>query len=167
MFLKAIKERIKEVITNIDGFERRLSTFNERVVDLENRPQVDIQKFNNDIEKKLVEFHREITTRYFDTLEKILRVHTESSIITALAHNIDQRSLDNLKSSLLQPFLEAKWKNDREKDGERIINSGEDIIKTRDDLHKQMLGMEKQGQDISKIKIQVETYNEIIGRIKV
>lgn len=165
MFLKTIKEKIKGIIVNIEGFEKRLSTFNERVVDLENRPQVDIQKFNNDVEKRLLEFHKEITDKYFSTLEKILRVHTESSIITALAHNIDQRNLDNLKSSLLKPFLEAKWETEKQEKGERIINAGAQIIDEYDKLYKEMLEMEKKGEDISKVKVQVDTYANIIGRL--
>ncbi len=158
MFLKNIKNMIEQLRNHQVDLEKRLKL-------LEDKPQIDIQAFKNEVEKKLIEFHKEITDKYFSTLEKILRVHTESSIVTALAHNIDQRTLDNLKSSLLQPFLEAKWKADKEQKGEKIEKASEQIFSEFSKLHDEMLQMEKRGEDISKIKIQVNTYEDIIRRL--
>lgn len=158
MFLKSIKIKLEQLGNSLGSLEGRIAI-------LENRPQVDIQAFKNEVEARLLSFHKEITDRYFSTLEKILRVHTESSIITSLAHNIDQRTLDNLKSSLMQPFLEAKWKADKEEKGEKIEGAGEQIINEFSRLRNQMLEMERKGEDIGKIKIQVEVYESILGRL--
>ena len=153
--MQKLENRINESVNLLTSENKELRfELNRNIIELK-----------NELEGKLVHFHKEITDKYFSTLEKILRVHTESSIVTALAHNIDQKTLDNLKSSLMQPFLEAKWKADKEQKGETLLNNGEQVILEMDRLHKEMLETEKKGEDVSKLKIKVDTYKEIIGSL--
>jgi hypothetical protein len=158
MFLKNIKVILEQLRARQTETESRIEV-------LEEKPQVDIQAFKNEVEARLLLFHKEITDRYFDTLERILKVHTETSLITALANQISPKTMADLKSSLLQPFLETKWKSEREEKGQKIVNAGEQIISEYDTLHTQMLQDEKQGKDISKTKLQLDVYKNLIERL--
>ena len=123
-------------------------------------------KIINNVELSLIGFHKEITDRYFDTLERILKVHTESSLISALANQIGKKDLDNLKSSLLQPFLEAKWEKEKEEKGQRIVNKGVLIIEERNSLHNEILQKEKQGEDVGLLKEQLKGFDKVLEMIK-
>lgn len=154
--------------------------FNDKIVLLTNHineintkllklPNIDIEfnKLKNEIEKRLIEFHKEITDKYFETLEKILRVNSESSLITALAHQVNQKDLSNLRSVLLKPFLEEKWKNEEIQKGfdvdKKLTTLGQQLIKMRKNLYDEMLIKEREGEDINEIKGKVEILNYIIG----
>ena len=127
--------------------------------------QNQIERLKIDNERTLVEFHKEITDKYFDTLEKILRVHTESSIVTALAHQINEKDLNNLKSSLMQPFLEAKWASDKNERGQKIVNQGVAIIEERKRLHDEILLSERQGLNVEKEKERLVAFDWILSTL--
>jgi len=124
-----------------------------------------IEMLKIDVQRELVKFHKELTDRYFDTLERILRVHSESSLVTALAHQVNEKDLNNLKSSLLQPFLEAKWAKDKQEKGQNILNKGEVIIAEWERLHEEIITKERNGADVSKEKIQWAVLDKIVSEI--
>jgi len=77
----------------------------------------------------------------------------------------NEKDLNNLKSSLLQPFLQNKWAKDKEQKGQKILNKGVAIIEARDKLHDEILVKERSGADVSKEKIQLETMDKILSEI--
>lgn len=126
-----------------------------------------IIQHTNEIEARLNLFHKEITDKYFATLERILKVHSETSLITALAHQVNQKDLNNLRTTLLKPFLEEKWRQDEITKGnnaeENIKSSGQKLVIMRRDLHDEMLKDEREGKDTAKFKGKIEILNMIIG----
>lgn len=169
-------EKLKEELNKLG---REVSNLHDMCLEIKNRQdrieesqRLNTETVNNQIEvlkigvqKDLVEFHKELTDRYFDTLERILRVHSESSLVTALAHQVNEKDLNNLKSSLLQPFLEAKWAKDRQEKGQGIINKGEEIIKEWERLHEEIITKERGGFDFSKEKIQWDVLDKIVSEL--
>lgn len=166
MFNKKLQERIEELEQKNKCLEEAFAELEQKFRNLDGDLNKDLGRFNNTFDKRLVEFSKEITDKYFSTLERILRVHTESSLVTALAHQVNQKDLNNLKSSLMQPFLEARWENEKKEDGKKIINKGEKIIEERNRLYADMLQREKQGENIDKIKEQLKGFDWILGEIK-
>jgi len=155
-FNKSIKEDISKLENKFDNTK----------TELRNEFNLIIGKLENDIEKKLIEFHKEITERYFETLEKIFRLNKEISLINTLAGQVKDKDFADLKAQMMQPLLEARWAEKRKEDGQKIINNGEKIILQRQALHNEMLLMEKKGQDISKMKEQLKVYDAILEEIK-
>lgn|SRR3990167_2338586 len=160
------KKEIKELTEKLEKLNKDFSQIVKQNMLLDDeirKTQNDMERLKIDNERALVEFHKEITDRYFDTLEKILRVHTESSIVTALAHQINEKDLNNLKSSLMQPFLEAKWSSDKADRGQKIVNQGVAIIEERKRLHDEMLTSERQGLNVDKEKEQIKAFDWILS----
>ena len=161
-------KEIKELTSSLDNLMQDFSQFAKENILLkskikETQDQIERMEINN--ERTLVGFHKEITDRYFDTLEKILRVHTESSIVTALAHQINEKDLNNLKSSLMQPFLEAKWASDKAERGQKIANNGVAIIEERKRLHDEILSSERQGLNVDKEKERLVTFDWVLSAL--
>ena len=164
---KADSHQVELNTNSIINVEQRSK---DRDTDLKKHVENEIEKLKIEVSRQLVEFHKEITDKYFYTLEKILRVHTESSIVTALAHQVNEKDLNNLKSSLLQPFLQAKWDNDKAEKGQKILNKGVAIVEERTRLHNEILALERQGMNVNNKKERLAAFDwmlsEINGEIK-
>src|SRR3990167_1646658 len=166
-------KEIKKLTDSLDNLRQDFSQLAKENILLKSKikeTQDNIERMEINNERTLVGFHKEITDRYFDTLEKILRVHTESSIVTALAHQVNEKDLNNLKSSLLQPFLQAKWDNDKAEKGQKILNKGVAIVEERTRLHNEILALERQGMNVNNKKERLAAFDwmlsEINGEIK-
>ena len=112
-------------------------------------------------------FHKEITDKYFATLERILKVHSETSLITALAHQVNQKDLNNLRTTLLKPFIEEKWRQEEiskgEKTDDNIKSFGQKLVIMRKELHEEMLRNERAGKNIAEFNGKIAILNMIIG----
>lgn len=153
---KVIDERLdtndKDIIKLRDSIDKKLELF-----------RFDLTKFENAFRKEILD---EITTKFFDTLDKIFRTSKEISLISTLANQVNGKDMANLRSQLLQPILEARWREEKNKKGERIINKGAEIIEKRDKLHKDIIDKERRGERVDNLKIKLEIYNEIVGGLK-
>ena len=69
--------------------------------------------------------------------------------------------IDDLENFLLK----QKWDKEEKEVGNKIINKGQEIIKKRKELWDFMLKEEKLGNDVEKLKIKIEAYDEVIRGI--
>lgn len=126
----------------------------------------DIANFQVVLEKRLLEFHNEVTGRYFDTLEKIFRSNKEISLINALAKQLDDKDFARLKAELMQPLLQARWAEEKRINGQQIVNQGEKVIDRRNKLHDEIIEREKSGEDVKMLKERIQELDWIIKGIK-
>ena len=152
----------------------------ERVVRLENKFDVvkqelrnefdlTVGQLENDTDKKLIEFHKEVTERYFETLEKIFRLNKEISLINTLAGSVKDKDFADLKAQMMQPLLEARWEEKKKELGKKVETQGEWVIEERQRLHNEALTLERHNQPIEKIdkvKERIAMLDEIIVRAK-
>ena len=113
------------------------------------------------VDKKLAEFERQIADKYFDTLEKIFRCNKEISLIQTLSNQVGEKDLAQLKSALLQPVLEAKWDAKKKDNANKIESGGMVIVKRMEELHNEIIVKERGGQDVSKLKEQMKSFEWI------
>ena len=134
-----------------------------------NKIKIDINNNEVCIKNKLVDFRREvldeITKQFFDTLDKIFRTSKEISLIATLI-NTNSTELGQLKSQLLKPYIDAKHREERIKQGEEIVNKGQKIIETRNKLYEEAIERQRKGEDVNKLKQRIEVYDEIIRGLK-
>ena len=175
--ISELSKKCGDLENEIEHIKTELIRLRERDPELENefsniRQLIDnrIVHHSNEVETRLLQFHKEITDRYFSALEKILRVHSESSLITALAHQVNQKDLTNLRSALLKPFLEEKWRQDEIDKGlrtdENIRVSGQQLVQLYKQLSEEILEKERKGEDFSEIKGKLAILNLVIGDVK-
>ena len=127
---------------NIELIEKNKSLF-EKLVILDNR----IDK----LEKDNISFN-----------EKIVRIN-DISLILGL---INQGGIGSLKSNILKPEIEAKHRENRINEGQNIVNQGQKIIEDRNALHTDIIQRQKKGEDITRLKMKLDIYNEILEKIK-
>lgn len=161
-----IANKVYEVISRIDS----------KFAEIKSQTKDDFREFKdalgnvkNEVDTKLIEFHKQITDKYFQTLEDIFRYNKEISLMNQLAKHIDDKDLAQLKTQLLQPVLEARWAKEKKEKGEAIEKNGEWVIEKRQRLHNQMLQMEKQTKPIAEIeaiKNQIIAFDVIIKKVQ-
>ena len=150
-----------------DDFSFRLCQQADEIKNLRLNIENKIIQHTNEIETRLNLFHKEITDKYFATLERILKVHSETSLITALAHQVNQKDLNNLRTTLLKPFIEEKWRQEEiskgEKTDDNIKSFGQKLVIMRKELHEEMLRNERAGKNIAEFNGKIAILNMIIG----
>ncbi len=142
------------------------NSINKKITCLEDRIKILLDEFRNANERRLIEFHKEITERYFETLDKIFRFNKEISLIDTLARQTNDKDFALLKSAFMQPVLQARWDDKRKKDGAKILSKGEEIILKQKELHKEILEKEKAGENVALLREQLKAYNQILEMIK-
>lgn len=164
---KKLKELESHIETSNKTNNAVIADFKDELRERESDINNKLGKFENDIEKRFLEFNREITDRYFSTLEKILKVHSETSLITALANQVGQKDLTNLRTTLLKPFLEEKWRMDEVDKGvqtdKNIKTLGQQLVQMRKQLYEDMLKKEREGKDITELKGKISILDLVIG----
>ena len=179
---KSLSERLITQDNRIDKLEilfnkvSELERENTNACALAHELQSDINKIkidmNNDkicMGNKFIEFRQEtlneITGKFFDTLDKIFRTSKEISLIATLM-NTNGTELGQLRSQLLKPYIDAKHREERIKQGEEIVNKGQKIIEARNSMYEDMIQRQRKGENVDKIKSKIEVYDEIIKTIR-
>lgn len=163
-----IRELVSKISVQTEEFDNKLKQKADKqdVEDLRHETDQKFDKSNNQMEKRLIEFHKEIAKTYFDSLEKIFRFNREISLISNLAKQLDDKDFVNLKASLMQPFMELRWKQKKEDEGRKIEAAGEKIITERDNLHNKIIREEKEGKDVSKMKEQLKVFDWLLAEVR-
>ena len=122
------------------------------------------------VEKRLVQFHKEITDKYFQTLQDIFRVNKEISLIDNLAKSIDDKEFSKLKVSLMQPLLETRWKEMKDAASQqadsKVKTIGEILVEKKEELHQKYLVFNREKKDTQFIEGQINILNLILGESK-
>jgi len=163
MFSKKIIEELKNNISNIE------SSFHALKRDLPKELLEDISEFktnvrkelNDYIEKRLFELKREMTDEYYNVLNKLIEFNK-----TLFMSNDKKR---NIVDDLEQFLLQQKWDKEKNRNGEKILNKGAEIIDRRKKLYDEILAKERQNEKperINLLKAKLEAYDSILKEIK-
>jgi len=170
MFNRKLKKELKDEIYFLN---EKIGSCNLNTKEARNEIDVKLEKFRIELDKFESNFRKEIikeiAEKFFDTLEKIFRTNKEISLISALANQVNGKDMASLRSQLLQPFLDARWRDDKNKKGEEIINKGGKIIEYRQKLYDEILKKEREGEREEKLNLlraKLETLDEVIGGLR-
>lgn len=151
-------------------FEKHLKDYSNSIEDIKVyvRNENDLLKKQASVntEERLVIFHKEISDRYFNTLENIFKFNKEIALLDKLASQVSDKDFDGLKAQLMQPLLESRWKEKEISEGQKIVNKGQLILRQKIDLQETIIQEEKQGKDVTKLREQLKAYNKILEAIK-
>mgnify|MGYP001558492753 CR=1 FL=1 len=127
-------------------------------------PSVDnaLAVLKNDTEKRLIEFHKEITDKCFTSMETIMRYTKEVSLIETLANQVKDKDLISLQTALLRPIIAQREQEKEVKMEENIPNFLKSIIEKRDVLHSEYLVLNRQKKDTKEVEIRLEILNWIV-----
>ena len=144
-----IREELKGKIDKIDELE-------SQYIVLENK-----------LDKKLNDFYKEFTDRYFETLSTFLRWNKEITLVDHLSKGGDI-NLSRLKKELERPMVEEEWakKHAQEttKINQALSSQGEKIRKAWERYKDEKLSLERQGKDTKFVDAKLEVLNVLMGR---
>ena len=147
-------------------FERTKLELNIKLKNEREDVDVAIAKFENKFEARLIQFHKEVTEKYFEALEKIFRLNKEVSLINALAGQAKDKDYALMRAQFIKPFLEQRWEEEKSIKGKKIESYGVWIQTERARMHEEMLTMEKQEKNTEAIKERIAAFDSIIGRME-
>ena len=168
-------KRIAEIEEDLILMTQDISVVKIAVDSIRNSPQppaIDIENilasFRNEIEARLIAFHKEITDKCFSSMETIMRYTKEVSLIETLASQIKDKDLAALQTALLYPVISQRYEKEKEDKVQAVCDNvsilGEEIIKKRDSLQQEYLILNRQKKDTKEIETRLEILNWIIER---
>lgn len=171
MWNTAVKAGIQELWGVMDILRKDLETLAKRP------PTVNIQDIDTRInsvmlhvDTRLLEFQKEIYTKLFDTMESLFRYNKEIQLIDTLAKNVKDDDIGRVKSALLKPILEERWKAQNTEKTENIIKHTNttlsQIVEGRNKLEQEKLRLEREGKDNKFVSGQLDMLDNIIKESK-
>ena len=165
-------EKVRAEIKSLQEYEKKAFEGVKDYIEQKTDRNNEFAAFKNEIEARLLAFHKEITDKYFSSLEKIFRHYREISLIDSMAARMNgDKDLGKLKATLMKPYLQTIYKDAEDKQAgeinENIKTTGHKLLEQRSILHEEMIKKERKGLpgvDVLKGKITVLDY--IIGGLK-
>lgn len=149
-----------------DNLERMESELNNKLDQGKEHLNNLVTRFENKFEARLIQFHKEVTERYFEALEKIFRLNKEITLVNALSGQVKDKDYAILRAQFMKPFLEERWKEDKKVKGKEIESQGEWVISERARMYDEMLVMEKQEKPTEAIKERIAAFDSILERVE-
>lgn len=174
-FSKLIEEKSEELKIYLEKRFLDLSTklsstatadMNSKLANFNLEMNNKVERLKVDIDKRLVEFHKEITDKYFKGLENITRQMREISLIETLASQMKSEDLQKLETALMQPVLSQQWEKEKQEEIDKadktIKSSGQKLINLKNKLHNEYLVLNRSKQDTQAIEISLKVIDEIL-----
>lgn len=162
--IKYLEGRVLQLEGNVSELQKEMKEFKKSC-----RSEVDFQfdRVNDKIEDVTAKI-APMVSGYHTICEKIINFNRDLFIKDFFQTSTGglQKQFDEFKSKTLQPLLEAKWENERNANGYKIVNKGAEVIKERDRLHNDILANERIGIDMSKEREQLKAWDCILEMIK-
>lgn len=129
-----------------------------------------LKEHKNEVERRLIEFHKEVTDKFFGTIEKIFRWNKEITLIEKLAGNIGNEDFNKLRTALLEPVIKAHQEADfkTKADGitKKVESQGEVLLKLRQQTYDKFIEAERKEQPTEFLKGQLDILDKTIGGAK-
>lgn len=169
--INKLKDEIKELSEKLkdSAIESETSLFGDiqdRLTVADETINQRLERINNDVEKQILEFHRESDRKYMVAIDKVFSLNRDLSLMNTIAQKNPDKSFENIKADLMQPFLEMKWNQEKKDLGGKIESQGGWIIEERNRLHNEMILREKNEENVEKIKTKISAFDSIIERAK-
>lgn len=143
---------------------------NSEMEGLTNKVNTRLLEFERSLQNKVVatllEFQKEIYDKLFSSVESLFRYAKEIQLVDTLAHNIKDDDLARVKSVLLKPILEERWKVQNIEKAENINKNILKIVENRNTLLQEKLKLERENRDTKFVSGQLDMLDKIIKESK-
>lgn len=143
---------------------------NAEMEGLTNRVNTRLLEFERSLQNKVVatllEFQKEIYDKLFSSVESLFRYAKEIQLVDTLAHNIKDDDIARVKSVLLKPILEERWKVQNIEKAENINKNILKIVENRNTLLQEKLKLERENRDTKFVSGQLDMLDKIIKESK-
>jgi len=147
-----LNSKFTKAITDIQTVKDNVSHMKD---DIKSEVLIDLKQY---VDSRLLDYKKQMMDEYYNVLNKLIEFNK------TLFMNNNQKS--NLVNDLENFLLKQKWDKEEKEVGNKIVNKGQEIIKKRKELWDEMLKEEKLGNDVEKLKIKIEAYDEIIKGVQ-
>ena len=166
--------RLESLVKELEGLilntrnegDKRFELINNNSSNFEFKIGDRLDVFHKGIIDRLDTFHKEISDKYIKAIENLVQTTKETMLIDTLIKQVNEKDLDNLKRTLIQPILEERWKEEKEKkvkETEEVLKSrGQKILEMRNDMYQRFLRLDREGKDTTLLKAQLELLDKIL-----
>lgn len=152
--IPGLRDALKKNSSDVAKLQAEKETLEARVELLKQSVSIEISNF---IDKKICEYQKWVNQEYYDVVAKIISV---------IANDRNNAELKAIQGQLEQKTLEEKWRKEKERQGNAIVNKGVAIIEKREILHNEIIEREKRGENVDKLKERLKAFQEIVEMIK-
>lgn len=163
--IRDIKNELKVTSKILDELKELAKTNTPRIDGVEQK-QID---FENKIDKKLIDFYKEFTDKYFENIAAFINWNKD----IALVAHMDRKdpAIDKLKQSLIRPFVEDGWKETNAKKSQAINNAlnskGEKVRQAWERYKQEKLKLEREQKNTAFIDAKLEVLNILMEGVEV
>ena len=142
--VRAVNERLETILERIDS---RVS---------------EIDKIKVDVDKKLNEFYREFTDKYFENLNSFMRWNKDLALASKFK---DDKDFSKLKRDMLLPFIKADWEQKKaltaiELD-KALASKGGALVKITELLEKQVIALGREEKPTKELTDLIKSIKEL------
>ena len=120
-----------------------------------------------EVDKRLMEFHKEIADKYFESLANFIRWNKELAIVQYVKDKTGDTELGKIKLELMKPYLDEKYMINRAEQAEKINqtlqSTGELIRKRKQELYDEYIKLQREGKNFNDSKVKYEILQELFG----
>ena len=163
--IQEIKKEIKFTQKMLDDTQLMIRETFPRIDELEQKHT----DFENKIDKKLIDFYKEFTDKYFENISAFINWNKD----LALVAHMDRQdpSINKLKQSLMRPFVENGWKETNAKKAiainKAIESNGESIRKSWEKYKAEKLKLEREQKSTAFVDAKLEVLNILMEGVEI
>jgi len=160
-----ISNDLKSISRVLVELDNTLKSLAPRINELEQKQIY----FENKIDKKLIDFYKEFTDKYFENIAAFINWNKD----IALVAHLDKKDLniDKLKQSLMKPFVEEQWKETNAKKAIAINNAlsskGEKVRLAWEKYRDEKLKLEREQKPTTYVDAKLEVLNVLMDGVEV
>jgi len=141
---RTIEEKSKEILDRVDN------KLNE------------IDKIKIDVDKKLNEFYREFTDKYFNNLNEFMRWNKDLALASKFK---DDKDFSKLKRDMLLPFIKADWEQKKALNAieldKALASKGGSLVKITELLEKQVIALGREEKPTKELTDLIKSIKEL------
>jgi len=122
----------------------------------------EIDKLKIEVDKKLNEFYREFTDKYFDNLNSFMRWNKDLALASKFK---DDKDFSKLKRDMLLPFIKADWEQKKALSAievdKALSGKGGTLIQIAELLEKQVVVLEREEKPVKELKDLIQNIKDL------
>ena len=176
------KKDIDKNNIQLEALTSQVNILTKQILELHSQLKYIVEQFNNiphkdtirdeillGVDKRLIEFHKEVADKYFESLANFIRWNKELALVQYVKDKTGDTELGKIKQELMRPYLDEKYALDRANQADKINNTlqtrGEEIRKLKEEKYNQYIKLQREGMDFIAIKAQYDILQLLFGEI--
>jgi len=160
-----IKKSLGQLPKVLEELNNSIKSLAPKINEIEQK-QVD---FENKIDKKLIDFYKEFTDKYFENIAAFINWNKDIALVAHLGRQ--EPTIDKLKQSLMRPFVEEGWKENNAKKSiainKAIESKGEKIRRAWENYKQEKLKLEREHKTTAYVDAKLEILNILMEGVEV